>query len=245
MLSDFICNIEMYGVVKLKRKKEDYLKNFKADFIPDNCTLLSVSSALDFILKRIVGSFLRSATRLALTRGASRVQFTAPVLMQIVYSVTYLRVIPWAIILRFINLPWVMGTFVVYIALTKLQEFLHKESVKTRLGECDSTINASKLYMSEARNKLVGLLLVCLDPESSEETKQKSEKELNKELEDLLSAKKVKDVIKSRSMKAENEEWITEEMFNVREIEDYVVVDDPIYQEKENEDGFIVVGDDK
>ena len=241
LLIDFICSLEMYGVMKLRKKKEDYIKSFKAEFALENYTSLPVRTVLDYLLKRIVGYLLRRATQLAMIRGINRMQFTAPVLMEIIYSITYLKIIPWAIILRFINVPWVMGTFVVYIALTKLQQYLQKENAKSRLLECDETLNSSKLYMNEVRNRMVSLLVECLDPEATEETKTSCENGLRKELEDLLCPKKVREDLKGKIISSENEDQMTLEMYNVRELEDYVIMEDQTYLEQENEDGFIVV----
>lgn len=238
MMLDLINSIEMYEMTKLKHTKESYIKAFKADFAPRN--ILTLGNAIDFLLKKVVGMMLKRVTHLALIKGINRMQFTAPVIMEIVYSVAYLKVIPWSMMLEFINMPWIAGSTVLYFALCKVGEVADKNDTRLRINHCSETIVSNKLYMTEARTKLLDLLKNCLDYKEHD-TKQANVLKLQMELDYLLIPTKVQRDIDHKTLKPQNEDAIIETLLEFKEIDDYIVVENVSFKEEENEDGFIVV----
>ena len=238
MLTELLCCIDSLGVVTLEKEKEDYLKAFRKDFAPQKVS--SVRNTVDFLLKRIIGYILERTTHIAIIKGINRMQFTAPILMDIIYHITCLRVIPWRLILGFINVPWLIGTFAFYIALSEIEKYVEKEDVRANISQCDGIIVANKLYMAETRYTLLQQLVDMLQArdESVNEAKQK---QIEDGLNSLLAPEKVRAAILEEELRTQDEEKISERLLNYKELEDYVVIDNFTYKELENEDGFTIV----
>jgi len=127
VLSYTLEGIKLYGLQDFKGvEKKDYVSILKRGYSYKKTSMKSVS---EFLVKKLVNVTLDKFSSAALAGGVSKIQLGGGALMEIFLTFSMSGKMPWALVLNYLNLPWLLGGVVCSLFLKKLNDYATKEVV--------------------------------------------------------------------------------------------------------------------
>jgi len=234
ILSYTIEGLKLYGLKEIKAKNQkDYISALKQSYTYKKETgFLSVS---EYLLRRLVNFSLARVSSLALVGGVSKVRFGTQAIFQIFMAFSMTNQIPWRLIIGYMNLPWLLGGFACSFLIKTIQEYARKDEIVSNLQQALTTFESNKLHLMSERSGLIDLALKIISS-PDDESYQYEMKNLSTAVDGLLAPS---DSSQTRGDGLADQD--IEKMFEVKEMEDYFLVEEKDHKEYKDDSGVLVI----
>jgi len=219
-------------------------KTYKNNFNPDFLTIFkkeysykssrSLKSISQYLVQRLINFSLRKFSSLAIAKGFSKVQLGGRVIWEIFFAFSVTNKIPWELIIKYLNLPWLVGGFATSYLVGKLGDYVAKEEVVANLETIESTFENNKIFITNNRKTLFDemlKLLVATDKSVREEQLKKISILADKLLEpQLLTSNDPEETVGD-----------IDKYYNIKELEDCVLIEEKDFKEYVDETGVVII----
>jgi len=173
-------------------------------------------------------------SNMAIFKGFSKAEFGSKALIQILMIFSMSKKVPWTLILKYLNLPWIVGGFACSLIINQMKDFMVRNQAVANLQIVYQKFEKNKIYLMSERRSIVDQALKLINNASPE--REQNLKKLNKTINHLLNT-----IQENNENQSEISPEEIEMMFNVKEIEDYTLVEERNHQEKKDKSGVVVV----
>jgi len=232
ILSYTIDGLRLYGLKEIKgnHQKQDYIKALKQSYTyKKEASFFSFS---EYLLRRMVNFTLGKVSSLAMVRGVTKVQFGTQAIFQIFMTFSLTNQIPWRMIVGYMNLPWLLGGFACSLLLKTVQDYAHRDEILSNLQQALTVFEDNKLHLMSERSSLLDLALKIISS-PDDETHQYETRKLSVAVDQLLNPTET-------SAQTIMDEDI-EKMFEVKEMEDYFLIEEKDHKEHKDDSGVLVI----
>jgi len=232
ILSYTIEGLRLYGLKEIKgnNQKQDYIKSLKQSYTYKKEA--GFSSFSEYLLRRMVNFTLGKVSSLALVRGVTKVQFGTQAIFQIFMTFSLTNQIPWRMIVGYMNLPWLLGGFACSLLIKSIQDYARRDEVISNLQQALTVFEDNKLHLMSERSSLLDLALKIISS-PDDESYQYEMKKLSVAVDGLLNPTEAS----AQTLMDED----IEKMFEVKEMEDYFLVEEKDHKEQKDDSGVLVI----
>jgi len=225
--------LKLYGLQEFNGvEKMDYVGALKRGFTFNKKASLQTLS--EYLIRKLVNFSLNKFSSVALMGGLTRIEIGTQAILEIFLKFSLTNKIPWTLVLNYLNLPWVLGGLAFSLLFKLLNDYALQDELVTNLRKVFATFENNKLYLMGQRKKISEIMRTIIKGNSHEERQS--------ELRKLTNI--VKNLLNPSEQEFEMEEVSQEEverMYNIQELDDYVLVTDKDHKEKEDTSGVIIV----
>jgi len=235
-------SLNLLGIIDLPQRKMSYLEKLKTEFEPKSGGV-SMGLVFEFLIGRLLKFSLSSLSKMALAKGISQISVDTSVVFNVIYQYAVYNTVPWQVIMKTLNLPWLLGGFATSLIINKCGDYFAKEEVTKKMKELTDTFVIYTEFIDAQREAIMDAVQKYYDSEVSEEQRKKLKGEIKLLVDNLVDSNMVTQALRAHKFtKSEDEyESLSEHMFVVRESEDYVIIDERRFVEIEDDSGFIIV----
>mmetsp|Transcript_57244 Transcript_57244/g.79405 ORF Transcript_57244/g.79405 Transcript_57244/m.79405 type:complete len:129 (-) Transcript_57244:327-713(-) len=121
----------------------DYLNTFKDEYTFKDRG--SFSKVTHYLIQRMINFTLKKFGALAIAKGISKVELGGAALFDIFFTFSSTSKVPWHLISKYLNLPWLLGGFVTNYLIQKVNSYIAKEDMISNLKNIEEQLEANRL----------------------------------------------------------------------------------------------------
>lgn len=196
-------------------------------------TMKSVSS---YLVQKMISLSLKKFSSLAIAKGVSKIQLGGSAIWEIALAFSMTSRVPWNLVIKYLNVPWLIGGFISSYLIKQIGEYVEKDEVVTNMQKMMNGFEENKLNIMDQRKVLYEEIIRKVKSQDKR-VHEECQKKVKHIIENLMEP----NTIEGNTINGDlNPDF--EKSFNIKELEDCVLIEDKEFKEVEDEDsGFLVI----